>query len=320
MKTLTTILGVTMIMAALASAARAKEGDDDKTSQQAKSFEKEITIRVKLNYLLYLPHGYEGSNRQWPLVLFLHGAGESGENVEKVKAEGLPKLLQTKHDFPFVVVSPQSRFGGWNTDALNALLDEVITNYQIDQERVYLTGLSMGGFGTWELACTHPERFAAIAPICGGGYPSRAKELRNMPVWAFHGARDRTVPVAHTEAMIKAIQEAGSAPSSPSTRRPATTRGPRLTTTPSFTTGSWSTAGRRQRGVKAITCSHAPRGNTRLARSASERSPGSTEAKTTQSVKARVPTRSVGTRSITCSHAPRGHEINQFLATLRTLL
>jgi len=212
MKTPMTTVGLTLILAAVASSARAGNGDDETKSQQAKSFEKEITIKVKLNYLLYLPEGYESSTRQWPLVLFLHGAAETGENIEKLRNAGLPKVLEKKHDFPFVVVSPQSRRGGWNADALNALLDEVMTQYKIDPERVYVTGLSMGGFGTWELGCTYPERFAAIAPICGGGSPSRAKELKNVAVWAFHGAKDRVVPVARTEAMINALKEAGCQP------------------------------------------------------------------------------------------------------------
>ncbi len=129
-----------------------------------------------------------------------------------MRGAGLPKVLEKKRDFPFVVVSPQSRRGGWNTDALNALLDDVITHYKIDQERVYLTGLSMGGSGTWNLGCTHPERFAAIAPICGSGSPSFAKDLKSVAVWAFHGAKDRVVPVARTEAMIKALKEAGCDP------------------------------------------------------------------------------------------------------------
>jgi predicted peptidase len=181
-------------------------------SQQAKSFEKEIKITVKLNYLLFLPDGYESGDKKWPLILFLHGAGESGSDVERVKATGLPKLLDTKTDLPFVVVSPQSPRGGWNADTLNALLDDVLARYKIDADRVYLTGLSMGGFGTWELGTAHPERFAAIAPICGGGTPSRASQLKGVPVWAFHGAKDNVVPIARTEAMIKAMKDAGMEP------------------------------------------------------------------------------------------------------------
>ncbi len=93
-----------------------------------------------------------------------------------MKGGALPKLLETQ-DYPFIVVSPQSDEGGWDPDALNALLDEVIAQYHVDEERVYVTGFSMGGFGTWTLAEAHPERFAAIAPICGGGNPELAKPV-----------------------------------------------------------------------------------------------------------------------------------------------
>jgi predicted peptidase len=144
--------------------------------------------------------------------LFLHGAGESGTDIEKVKATGLPKLLETKTDLPFVVISPQSARGGWNADSLNALLDDALAKYKVDPDCVYLTGLSMGGFGTWQLGTAHPERFAAIAPICGGGDPTRASRLKGVPIWAFHGANDNVVPIARTEAMIKALKDAGADP------------------------------------------------------------------------------------------------------------
>ena len=111
-----------------------------------------------------------------------------------------------------MVISPQSARGGWNPDTLNALLDEVLAKYKVDPDRVYLTGLSMGGFGSWELGTSIPERFAAIAPICGGGKPSQAARLKDVPVWAFHGAKDRVVPIARTEAMIKALKDAGCEP------------------------------------------------------------------------------------------------------------
>ena len=205
-------LSVLLVGFAMALQPAPSLAQEKKSPQQAKSFEKEITIKVKLNYLLFLPEGYESSETKWPLILFLHGAGESGDNVEKVKATGLPKLLETKTDMPFVVVSPQSPRGGWNVDSLSALLDDVIAKYKVDVDRVYLTGLSMGGFGTWELGTAHPERFAAIAPICGGGSPSRAGRLKGVPVWAFHGAKDNVVPIARTEAMIKAMKEAGMEP------------------------------------------------------------------------------------------------------------
>ena len=96
-------------------------------------------------------------------------AGESGDDLSLVKTHGPPKIVETRRDFPFIVVSPQCPRRGWNADAVNALLDEVLAKYRVDADRVYLTGLSMGGYGTWHLAAIHPERFAAIAPICGGG-------------------------------------------------------------------------------------------------------------------------------------------------------
>jgi predicted peptidase len=178
-------------------------------AQQSKHFEKEITIKASLDYLLFLPQGYEKSNKQWPLMLFLHGAGESGHDLAKVKVHGPPKVVETKPDFPFILVSPQSPGRGWNPDLLNGLLDEVIQNYRVDTNRVYLTGLSMGGFGTWELAAAHPERFAAIAPICGGGNPKDAQKLARLPIWVFHGAKDPTVPLARSQEMVDALKAAG---------------------------------------------------------------------------------------------------------------
>ncbi len=179
-------------------------------AQDEKSFEKEITIKVKLNYLLFLPEGYDSDKgKQWPLMLFLHGAGESGDNLTKVKAHGPPKIVESKKDFPFILVSPQSPGRGWNADTLSALLDEVKKSYRVDADRVYLTGLSMGGFGSWALAAAHPEVFAAIAPICGGGNPRDASRIKDLPIWVFHGAKDPTVALALSEQMVKALKEAG---------------------------------------------------------------------------------------------------------------
>jgi predicted peptidase len=187
-----------------------KSDDKEKKSSQAeKSFSKEITITVKLNYLLYLPEGYDSdTSKRWPLMLFLHGAGESGNDLSKVKLHGPPKIVESKKDFPFIVVSPQSPGRGWNPDTLNALLDDLVKNHRVDPDRVYLTGLSMGGFGTWALAAAHPERFAAIAPICGGGNPRDAGKIKDLPIWVFHGAKDPTVPLRSSQAMVDALKEA----------------------------------------------------------------------------------------------------------------
>lgn len=177
--------------------------------QQAKHFEKEITVTAKLDYLLFLPEGYDKGDKKWPLILFLHGAGESGTDLSKVKSHGPPKIVESKPDFPFIVVSPQSRQRGWNPDVLKGLLDDVIANYRVDRDRVYLTGLSMGGFGTWTLAAAYPDYFAAIVPICAGGDPEAAPKLKNLPIWVFHGAKDQAVPLKRSEEMVEALKKAG---------------------------------------------------------------------------------------------------------------
>ena len=182
------------------------------SSQQAKSFEKRITITAKLDYLLSLPDGYAKSRKRWPLVLFLHGAGESGNDLQKVKVHGPPKLVETKGAFPFILVSPQCPGRGWNPDVLNAFVDTLIRKYCVEKDRVYVTGLSMGGYGTWALAAAHPEKFAAIAPICGGGSPADAPKLAPLPIWVFHGAQDPTVPLKRSEEMVEALRAAGGNP------------------------------------------------------------------------------------------------------------
>jgi len=168
-----------------------------------------VTIKVQLNYLLYLPPDYDSKDK-WPLLLFLHGAGERGNDLRLVKKHGPPKLIEQGKDFPFVIVSPQCPKGRWwEPFELTALLDYIVANYKIDQQRIYVTGLSMGGFGTWSLAAYTPDRFAAIAPICGGGEPLWALRLRQLPVWAFHGAKDKVVPPSRSKEMVEALKAVG---------------------------------------------------------------------------------------------------------------
>lgn len=176
------------------------------------SFEKTVKKELSCRYLLFLPEGYGEGRKLWPMILFLHGAGERGNDLEAVKAHGPPKIVEQRRDFPFVVVSPQCPEDAWwseQEEVLIGLLDYIMSHYEVDTERVYLTGLSMGGFGTWHLACHYPERFAAIAPICGGGEPLAARRLKDMPVWAFHGAKDEVVPLKRSEEMVEAVREGG---------------------------------------------------------------------------------------------------------------
>jgi predicted peptidase len=204
------VLAWVAVLAAATFAAAPGRAEDRKPAgkQVEKQFEKEITIKVKLNYLLYLPAEYD-KEKAWPLVLFLHGAGESGSDLKRVKRHGPPKLIEAGKDFPFIVVSPQSPGRGWNPTALNALLDDVIASHKVDRDRIYVTGLSMGGFGTWALAAAYPDKFAAIVPICGGGNPRAAKTIKDLPIWVFHGAKDRVVKPGLSEAMVKALKAAG---------------------------------------------------------------------------------------------------------------
>ena len=165
------------------------------------------TETATIQYWISLPENYIEKN-QCPLMIFLHGRGESGDDLEKVKIHGPPKLLAQKNDTPFIVVSPQNpEREWWRVDKLTKLLDHILKTTKADPDRVYLTGLSMGGFGTWAWLAQEPDRFAAAIPICGGGNPVNAAKLAKTPIWVFHGADDRVVPLNRSEAMVNAIKK-----------------------------------------------------------------------------------------------------------------
>ncbi len=168
----------------------------------------ETTVPVTLDYLLALPKDYD-TQEKWPLVLFLHGAGERGPELEKVKVHGPPKLVEEGKEFPFILLSPQCpNEQWWQPTELVALLDDISEKYKVDQDRIYVTGISMGGFGTWSLVHYAPSRFAAIAPICGGGVPYWAKSFSHVPAWVFHGAKDNVIPVQFSQDMVTALEKA----------------------------------------------------------------------------------------------------------------
>jgi len=181
-------------------------------AQHSREFEKTVTRTLRCRYLLFLPEGYGEEQERWPVILFLHGAGERGDNLEKVKKHGPPKIVENKKDFPFIVVSPQCPEEDWWTQKLEVLinlLEDIVARYDVDTERIYLTGLSMGGYGTWAMGCRYPDQFAAIAPICGGGRRFMADRLKDLPIWAFHGAKDKTVPLKESQEMVDAIKARG---------------------------------------------------------------------------------------------------------------
>jgi len=169
--------------------------------------------RGRLDYLLFLPASYgTDPGRKWPLILFLHGLGETGTNLKLLKAHSIPKKVDKQPNFPFITVSPQCPYEFcWRHElpTLNALLDEVVAAYAVDIQRIYVTGLSLGGFGAWALASLYPERFAAVVPVCGGGDPATVCSLKEVPVWAFHGARDEVVPPHESQRMVDALRACG---------------------------------------------------------------------------------------------------------------
>jgi predicted peptidase len=184
---------------------------------QTKSDRHSATVTTNLPYLLYLPDDYdENSAKQWPFILFLHGAGERGNNFDALKSQGLPKKLE-KESLPFIVLAPQCPKEDWWADyrsTLMAMVDAVLANYRVDTSRVYLTGLSMGGRGSWDLATCYPNRFAAVAPICGWGdglfgYPDRLKRIKHIPVWTFHGDADELVPIKSTQWLVDSLEQYG---------------------------------------------------------------------------------------------------------------
>ena len=197
-----TILFLTMI----ASPVQGSE-PNGKTGQQPAKLDR--AVNVQIGYLLYLPEKYD-QKESWPLLVFLHGSGERGTDLQLVKTHGPPKLIEAGKQFPFIVVSPQCPEGQWwQPVELTALLDEIVEKYKVDEDRIYVTGLSMGGFGTWSLAAYAPHRLAAIAPICGGGETYWTERFSHLPVWVFHGAQDKGVPLRRSEEMVESLKENG---------------------------------------------------------------------------------------------------------------
>lgn len=172
--------------------------------------------RSEGQYVVFTPATYD-KNCLHPTILFLHGMGEVGTGNNKQVTIGIGPAIKKRWDtFPFITVFPQA-CESWDLEDPDAphaieILDQVQKDFAVDPARVYLTGLSMGGHGTWVLAAKYPQRFAAIAPICGYADPEIAPAVSHLPVWCFHGSADKAVPVDQSRKMIHALKATGASP------------------------------------------------------------------------------------------------------------
>lgn len=177
---------------------------------QVQSMERRVVREHRGRYLLFLPPDYGSRSERWPLILFLHGGGERGNDIARVKVHGPPKIVAQRPDFPFIIVAPQVDTNMiWSTATLDALLEEVVEKHRVDPDRTYLTGLSMGAYGAWHLAMEFPHRFAALVPISGGATPSGMCALKHLPIWVFHGAKDDVIKPDRSEELVTRLERCG---------------------------------------------------------------------------------------------------------------
>jgi predicted peptidase len=178
---------------------------------QPNTLNMEITKKVQIDYLLSFPKGYEDQNLDWGLIIFLHGMDLRGDDVTKLSNYGLLQMVNEGNLLlPFLIAVPQCPSESyWNMerDAVTALVDKLTSNHRVDPNRIYLIGYSMGGYGVWDLAIHNPKTFAAIVPLSSGGQVSKAYNLKDLPIWAFHGATDDIVPLEQMISMVKAIEQ-----------------------------------------------------------------------------------------------------------------
>lgn len=166
--------------------------------------------KAKYNYLISVPEDYDKDpGKNWPVIFYLHGRHASGKNLQSLKRYGLPYYISKGKKMDFIVVSPQCPWNkNWSSDDwFNPVYDEVASKYRVDDARIYMIGMSMGGFGTWSLANRMPDRFAAIAPMCGAGDVRWADNLSKIPTWVFHGTADREIPFSRSVEMVKALEK-----------------------------------------------------------------------------------------------------------------
>ncbi len=170
-------------------------------------------LEEDLRYYLYYPKGYEeDKDKEFGLLLFLHGGGEAGGKLEDLQINGPPKMIVDGKEFPFLILAPQHPYKKqfWNTRSVKQLLDSVIANNRVDRQRIYLTGLSRGGSAAWEMAVQYPDVFAAMAVVCGmTPLPYASWIDKDMPIWVFHGAEDPVISVTESEEMVEKLRTMG---------------------------------------------------------------------------------------------------------------
>lgn len=177
----------------------------------------EDSEEIEWKYTLFVPAEYKG-DRLYPLLVYLHGYGSRGIDGSKPTTDGPgPFIKERENMFDMLLLFPQSETGSWEADSADAqrtmaILAEVVREYAVDQQRIYLTGTSAGGFGVWSLAARYPHKWAAIVPICGGGDPDSAEIIKHIPSWCFHGARDTVIDVEQSRRMISALRDTGANP------------------------------------------------------------------------------------------------------------
>lgn len=201
------------------TASKSVQAASSESSQPTGPVEKKSTFAYQgktISYLLTLPVAYFRDQLAWPMVVFLHGSSLRGNDLELVKRYGPPLVGSTQADFPMIVLAPQCPEGeAWtDAEALAALVRDVIKKYRINPDRIYLTGMSLGGNGVWLLASQHPEYFAAMAPVAACRTVSKedAKRLKFMPIWAIHGEKDTVCPIQPIKETVQTLQSLGSSP------------------------------------------------------------------------------------------------------------
>lgn len=180
--------------------------------QKAYFYQDTVDTEKSFKYLVSTPENFDREKERLPLIVFLHGAGERGDDVDLVKVHGVPRFFDKESPVRAVTLSPQCKNDMvWNSQvyAVKRLIDKVADEYNVDKDRISITGISMGGFGTWEMGVTFPGYFSALAPICGGGMSWRAPCIGKTPVWAFHGDMDDCVEPMYSEVMVNSINRAG---------------------------------------------------------------------------------------------------------------